>query len=197
MANWAYTNYVIEGPKETLQKIYEAILHHEVKENSSDDWEGNVLNTLGIKWENRQPDGSGYYMRGFIQEDTVNFDEENEILSFNAEEAWGATDFNEVLENGIPDIKVYYEVQEESENIFFTNDEEGKYFPERYYVDTCINGEYESDYFETKEEIFEWLSNCADNINIKNMKDIEEFNEKAEEQDSNDFIHVFEFMRGK
>ena len=68
MANWACTDYIIEGPDEILLKITEAIKHPVVTPGSDETWEGNVLNTLGIKWKGRQPDGSGYYMRGFIQD---------------------------------------------------------------------------------------------------------------------------------
>ena len=70
MPNWAYTSYAIEGPKEDLQKIEQAILHPEVKEGSDESWEGNVLNTLGSKWVGRDQDRkNGLYMRGFIDGD--------------------------------------------------------------------------------------------------------------------------------
>lgn len=49
MANWADTNYVIEGPEEVLKKLYKALEHHETAEGSSSDWEGNVLKALGIE----------------------------------------------------------------------------------------------------------------------------------------------------
>lgn len=194
MANWAYTNYVIEGPAETLQKIYEAIQHHDIEEGSSDHWEGNVLNTLGIEWERQKLDGSGYYMRGFIQYDTVNLDIERSILSFDAEEAWGATDFNEALEKGLPDVKVFYEVIEEGGDVYFTNDKEGKYFSERYYVDTCIKGNFESDYFETEEQVLNWLADLT-NGEVNTMKDVDEFNKRAERQCNEDenFINIHEF----
>lgn len=190
MANWAYTNYVIEGPKETLKKIHEAILHHDIEEGSSDDWEGNVLNTLGIQWERRQPDGSGYYMRGFIQEDTIDFDETENLLFFDAEEAWGATDFNKVLEKDIPGIKVYYHVEDPDDEIFATNDREGKYFTDRYYVDTCVDGEYASEYFETEDEMYEWLNNSTDG-KVNSPEKIEEFNDRAEDKGLDDYIHIF------
>ena len=141
MANWASTDYVIEGPKETLKKIYDAIQHPDTSEGDNG-WEGGVLKALGITWKERQSDGSGYYMRGFIQDpESVEFNPETDkVLTFYAEEAWGATDFNEVLEKEFPDIKVYYNVIEEGEEIYATNDKEGKYFTDRFIVDTCING---------------------------------------------------------
>ena len=35
MPNWAFTEYAVEGPKEALQKIEQAILHQEIEEESS------------------------------------------------------------------------------------------------------------------------------------------------------------------
>lgn len=55
MANWAFTEYAIEGPKETLQKIEQAILHHDMEEGSSKDWEGNILNAFGNKLGKKRP----------------------------------------------------------------------------------------------------------------------------------------------
>ena len=60
MANWAITDYVIEGSKESLKRIYDAIKNHEVEEESDNDWEGNILNALGIDWDRE------LYMRGFM-----------------------------------------------------------------------------------------------------------------------------------
>lgn len=191
MANWAYTNYVIEGTKETLNKIYDAIQHPDTSEGD-EGWEGGILKALGITWKESQPDGSGYYMRGFIQEDTISFNEAENSLSFSAEEAWGATDFHKVLEENFPDIKVFYVVEEENEDIYATNDKEGKYFPDRFYVDTCIEGDYQSDYFTDKKDVFKWLKELSLG-NIRNEKDVEDFNDKAAEDISDDFISIHEF----
>lgn len=179
MANWAYTDYVIEGSKESLDKINDALLHPaERTEGGSEDWEGYVLKKLGIKWEDRQPDGSGYYIRGFVQKDTIEYD--GELIKFSAEEAWGATDFNEVLEKNIPDVKVFYFVVEEGEGIYATNDKECKYFTARIYVDTCIDGDYDSDYFTTEESALEWLSRKTDG-RVKTRDDIDRFNSDYED----------------
>lgn len=195
MANWALTDYAIEGPKETLQKIYDAINHNSVQEGSSDNWEGNVLNALGITWgpHKIKQDGntvefSGYYMRGFITKNSVEF--KNDVIRFYAEEAWGKTDFSRALENNIPGIKVYWVVEEESEDIYATNDKEGKYFPHRYCVDTCIKDYYRSNYFVKEEEIYKWLSEITKG-EIKSPNDIETFNDNNE--DSDDYIHIHTF----
>ena len=204
MANWAYTCYAIEGPKDTLQKIHQAILNPTLEEGEGKDWEGGVLRALNIDWELRtiiseRTEGdktyiktSGYYMRGFIQKDTVELDED--VLCFSAEEAWGATDFRRVLENNIPDIKVFFSVEETGEDIFATNDKEGKYFPDRYWADTTQDDEYQSEYFQTEEAMYNWLSEIT-NGRVKCAKDVETFNSDYEDSGTDDenFIYIHEF----
>ena len=189
MANWAITDYVIEGPKDTLKKIEEAIKHPKVEEGSSENWEGNVLHTLGFEWESRKPDGTGKYMRGFIGEGVEPYYDNNNVLIFSAQEAYGVTDFNEVLEENLPDIKIFYRTEEPDNLIYATNDVEGKYFPDRFYVDTCINGNYAGDYFKDEESMWIWLAKVS-NGQVKNQKDVEHFNENAE---VNDYIEVNSF----
>jgi len=184
MANWAYTDYVIEGPEETLNRLLETISHPSVIQEGSDErWEGNVLLSLGLSWNQITPDNRGDYLRGFI-EDSGYIDEKGN-LRFCAQEAWGLTDFYRVLERNIHDIKVYWYVEEENMAIYGTNDKEGKYFPARFYVDTCINNNYQSEFFNTEESAFQWLSDLTQG-KIKSVAGIEAFNEQAE--DSDDFI---------
>lgn len=190
MANWAITDYVIEGSKESLKRIYDAIKNHEVEEESDNDWEGNILNALGINWDRK------LYMRGFIRDiEAINFNPDtDEVLPFYAEEAWGATDFNIALEEGIPDIKVYFSVIEEGEELYATNDAEGKYFTDRYYVDTCIDGDYNSEFFSSEKSIYQWLSNIT-NGKIKSKEDVAKFNSDNEDSDNYDenYIYIHEF----
>lgn len=198
MANWAYTSYVIEGPKEVLQKIEQAILHHPVSEGADEHWEGDVLNALGCKWVSRDDDREkGKYMRGFINEKPWWADEDYAVLRFDAEEAWGATDFNEVLKENFPEIKVFYSVEEQGEGVFFTNDKEGKYFPDRFYVDTCIDGNYQSEYFVYESSMYKWLHDITEG-RVNNAKDAEQFNSEHEDlaDDDENFISIYEFTVG-
>ena len=200
MANWASTSYAIEGPKETLQRIEEAILHHPVEKDSSDNWEGNILKALDIEWEphHMEQEGnniefSGYYMRGFIQEEPW-WDERHDSLRFDAMEAWGATDFHEVLEKNIPDIKVFYVVEESGEEVYATNDKEGKYFKDRFFVDTCIDGNYQSEYFTYESSVYKWLHDIT-NGRVNSREEAEKFNADYEDSDAGDenYISIHEF----
>ena len=196
MANWACTDYIIEGPEETLTKITEAIKHPVVAPGSDETWEGNVLNTLGIKWKGRQPDGSGYYMRGFIQDaESIGFiPGTDKYLSFYAEEAWGATDFGDALMEAFPDIKVYYCTVEESDAVYATNDKEGKYFAFKWHINACIDGIYLYEDFEDKDSMYKWLSYNTGG-RVKSVEDIEAFNADYEDSDAADenFINIYDY----
>ena len=185
MANWAITDYVIEGPHEILEKINEAIRNPDIEAGSSEGWEGNILNTLGIDWDKK------LYMRGFITEEPSLGDN---TLEFYAEEAWGATDFHEALEKAFPDIRVYYRVEEENDEVFATNDVEGKYFPEKYYVNICINRDYDSEYFKDEDTMCNWLSRKTDG-KVNSIEEASDYNTMHEEQgtDEDNYITIHKF----
>ena len=200
MANWAITDYAIEGPKETLDKIYAAIKEPKVEEGSSNNWEGNVLKTLGITYEDRRVISekkgdikiTGYYLRGFIQEYTVEYD--SEVIKFSAEEAWGLTDFSELLEKEFPDIKVYWTVEECGCDVFATNDKEGKYFTTRYYVNCYIDGDCHDEYFPNKEMMYDWIKvitgeEAYDEDSVKEFND--NYAEACEEDENH--INIYEY----
>ena len=190
MANWAITNYTIEGNIESLEKINDAILNHSVEYKSSDNWEGNILDALGIDFREKLPDGKDkFYIRGFIM-DNPSFDKANGILSFYAEEAWRQTDFHILLEQKFKDIKVYFCCEEPDCDVFVTNDKKGKYYPERYLVDCCINNDYKHEYFKTKKDTYAFIKNIS---MCKNEKDVEEFNEVNSSLGLNDFINVYKY----
>ena len=186
MANMASVSYAIEGPKETLQKINEAIV---VAVNSDDKryelYQAAEYLKLPIKSYTR--------LGGEITEEPT-WDENTGALRFWSEERWGLQDFNELLEAQFPDIKVYWIVEESGMEIYCTNDKEGKYFPERYWVDTAIDDIYNSEYFETKEQVYKWLDKLTHG-RIKSEEDVEKFNSDYEDSGTDDenFIYVHEF----
>ena len=180
MANWAQTDYVIEGPEDILDRIEKAIEKHGVRLDSSDNWEGNILDTLGIEFEN-----DNNYMRGFIEDSTRLSDKS---LSLYAEEAWGPTDFSHVLENNLP-VKVYFQVEEPGCEVYATNDKDGKHFPDRYVIDMNYYGNWDTEYFHRKEDVMEYIRNRTDG-KICTEEDIDKFNEEHETGD--DFISIHE-----
>lgn len=180
MANWATTSYVIEGSEQSLNKIYETIMmfhegrHQVMNETASKDWEGNIILFLGGKIE------SGEYMRGFF--DDMSEPPTEGVLSFSCEEAWGATDFRHALQRIFDDITIYYQVEEFGDDVFATNDSEGKYFRDQYYVEIDIEGVWDCEYFSSKEDADKFISKHTKG-KIKSVDDefaIADFNMEGE-----------------
>ncbi len=108
MANWAQVGYRIEGKQKDLQEIYELFGEFDKGERkpfdelSAKNWEGNIAWALG-------EDTKDYYLRGFIQSCEI----AKGLLTIEAEEAWGTSDFRHILEKHYEDMKVYFIVEEE------------------------------------------------------------------------------------
>ena len=170
MANWATTSYRIEGSKSDLEKLYGVIdgfmteKQKPVSETASKDWEGNIV----------------------IQE----YEMDGGTIRIEAEEAWCASDFRHLLRTLMPKLTVYFIVEEPGCEVYATNDADSKYFSERFYVDACVNGNYESDYFETEKQAMAYAAKLIGKDKVSKAK-LESWNEDHE--DNNEFIYVHEF----
>lgn len=188
MANWASTSYRIEGSKEDLEKVYNVIdefmseRRKPVQVDASNEWEGNIIRALGATDEQMKNN----YLRGFIEE----YEMDGDIIRIEAEEAWGTTDFRQVLAQLMPELTIYYIVEEPGCEVYATNDADGKYFPERFYVDAYVNGDYQSEYFETEEQAMTYVANLLGKKEVS-KNELENWNECHEDDD--DFIYVHEF----
>lgn len=186
MANWASTSYVIEGSKAEVSKVYQVIddfmsgRKQPVAETASDDWEGNIVKTLGATDEQMKK-----YLRGFIQW----YDFDGCVLRINAEEAWGATEFHEVLAELMPDLTIYFIVEEPGYEIYATNDAEGKYFSDRFYVESAINNQYDHEYFSEEEEAMSYVAEQMGREHVT-KEDIDKWNEEHEDDT---YISVHEY----
>ena len=120
MANMASVSYAIEGPKEILQKINEAI----VVAIHTDD---NRYELYKAAEYLKLPIEEGKTRLGGEISDEPTWDENTGALRFWSEERWGLQDFAELLEKHFPDIKVYWVVEECECEVYCTNDKEGKY----------------------------------------------------------------------
>jgi hypothetical protein len=186
MANMASAAYAVEGSKESLGEILGAIIL--AKDDTKNYTEYAACRRLGFS----EKELEDYRLGGDIDDDPE-IDDKG-VLKFYAEEMWGLQDFHILLKKRFPDITVYWPVEEPGCELYCTNDEAGKYFPERYYADTCIDGIYNSEYFSTEEDLFKWLAKLTNN-KVKSAQDIDEFNSAFEELGNEDdnFIHVYEY----
>ena len=189
MANWASTSYRIEGSESDLKKVYDVIDNFvtgkskPVLEDASKEWEGNIIKALGASDEQLKES----YLRGFIEE----YELDGDVIRINAEEAWGATDFRHILGNLMPELTIYYIVEEAGCDVFATNDIDGKYFPEQYLVDAYVKDADYYEYFETKGQMKDFVSSLIGKEDFTD-EDIEAWNEEHEDDDS--YIYVHEFL---
>ena len=191
MANWASTSYRIEGSESDLKKVYNIIDNFvsgkskPVLEDASTEWEGNIVKALGASDEQLKE----CYLRGFIEE----YELDGDVIRINAEEAWGATDFRHILGNLMPELTIYYIVEEAGCDVFATNDIDGKYFPEQYLVDAYVKDVDFYEYFETKEQMKDFVSSLIGKEDFTD-EDIGAWNEEHEDDDSYIYVHEFQYV---
>lgn len=186
MPNWCMTTYKIVGKRSDVEQIEKAVRNHPTPKDTDKDWEGNVLAALEIK------NFGNYRMRGFVRDcDYISDIGDGQAqLSLFCEEAWSRTDFAEALQGKFPDVSIYWMAEETGCEVYQTNDSSGVFFPDRYFVDTCIDGTYESEYFADKKSVFEWLSQIC---RCECQEDVDLFNKICKNADSDDFIYIHEF----
>lgn len=191
MANWASTSYRIEGSESDLKKVYDVIDNFvsgkskPVLEDASTEWEGNIVKVLGASDEQLKE----CYLRGFIEE----YELDGDVIRINAEEAWGATDFRHILGKLMPELTIYYIVEEAGCDVFATNDIDGKYFPEQYLVDAYVKDADYYEYFETKGQMKDFVSSLIGKEDFTD-EDIEAWNEEHEDDDSYIYVHEFQYV---
>ena len=191
MANWASTSYRIEGSKSDLERVFGVIDDFikgrvaSTREDATADWEGNIVKALGAMDE----EIDNNYLRGFIQD----YELDGDTIRIEAEEAWGATDFRHVLGKLMPDLTIYYIVEEAGCEVFATNDTDGKYYPERYLVDAYVKGADYYEYFETDKQMKSFVSSLIEKEDFTE-EDIEAWNEEHEDDDSYIYVHEFNYV---
>ena len=184
MAIMASGSYAIEGLQKDLEQIQQAINKAIPDKEHWSEWKACEYLDIPITDDKCRLGGE------ISEEPTI----KDGVMRFWAEERWGLQDFEELLRQKFPDIKVYWVVEESGCEVYCTNDKEGKYFPERYWVDTAQDDIYQSEYFITEEAMYKWLSEIT-NGRVKSAEDVEAFNsdyEDACEEDEN-FINIHEY----
>ena len=192
MANWASVNYTIEGPISDLNLLMNAIQNTPIRDYGTRE-EADILSILNIKLDNiKHSDGRGLYLRGSIT--SAEWGHDNTTIIINAEEAWGVVDFKDVLKVIFPNIKIYYSVEEPNDEVYATNDVQGKYYPDRFYVDACIEGDFDYNYFSTSTDMYQWLSEIT-GTRVYDEETLNAFNSEYEDEglDDENYIHVHEF----
>ena len=192
MSNTCFTTYkVVSEDKKDVTKLFKTIKRLDgrktplVKNGWYDPklWLGCLVKALG-------GDPNKVYCRG-----TITFYEmEDDILTLNTETAWAEmAETRHFIESCFPGMKIYYIEEESGCEIFNTNDSEGIYFKDRYYLD----GFEESEYFETLEEAAKYVKEIVGHEVEATVKAIDkalsDYVEENEEDDPDCYYSFHEF----
>lgn len=191
MPNWCDTTYKCVGDLKEVKALHRILKYIDKRKTSITKngfgkwWLGNLVVKLGGDWER-------YRCRGEI----IDYDFDGNVLTINQSTAWCEQEgVREIIEEKFPSIKVYYREEESGCEVFNTNDANGKYFPERYYLDSCEDSEY----FRTIEEAAHYVSEIIGKSVEPDKNAIEEaLDEYTEQLDDEDIwysFHEFEVVK--
>lgn len=160
MSNTCFTTYKIVGKKESVAKLHKTIKELDDRQTplvenewyNPKRWLGCLVAALGGNPEE-------VLCRGTI----TNYELKNDVLTVNSESAWTEmAETRRYIERSIPDLRIYYLEEEEGCEFFNTNDAEGVFFRERYYLD----GSDGAKYFCTLQEVADY----AEEVTGKKME---------------------------
>lgn len=173
MPNWCFTNYVVEGPKEQLQKLYNTMTELEdmpapglIENGFGSSWLGNLVAALGVD-PLTQPN---FRCRGEYYSVDLN---QSGCLTFDTMTAWcEADDTRHLIEEKFPGVHLYFISEEFGCNYWETNDVGGKYFSERYYF-LAEDPYYDHDgnYYDTLPELIEAVEGVTATTGLQTLED--------------------------
>lgn len=168
MSNTCFATYKVTGSKESVTKLHSTIKELDEKEKALVDndwynpnlWLGCLVKALG-----GEPDNVN--CRGYI----TSYKLDQDVLTLTTETAWvEMAETRHFLESCFPSMKIYFIEEEYGEEIFRTNDIDGRFFKDRYYLDASEG----SSYFETLVEAAEYISVIVGHKVEPILKDVED-----------------------
>ena len=132
-------------------------------------------------------------------DDEVSEKERIFYFKFQTESAWSPNVdvFRKIISDKWgEDLDMEYCSEEPGVGIYINTDEEGFFFTDRYYLDSCINSEYETEYFENKQEVLEWIKSKFPDIKVTiktTLYKIEEEVCKRIDESGDDFFTLRKF----
>lgn len=192
MSNTCFTTYkVVSENKKDVTKLFKTIKRLDGRKTplvkngwyNPKLWLGCLVKALG-------GDPQKVYCRG-----TITFYEmEDDVLTLNTETAWAEmSETRHFIESCFPGMKIYYIEEESGCERFYTNDGEGIYFNDRYYLD----GFDDSAYFETLSEAAEYVKEIVGHDVEADLKAIDkalsDYVEEHEEDNPDCYYSFHEF----
>lgn len=192
MANECSTKYMFFGDTEHIADLQEKILKvQETKETS--------LHTLAELYAVNLSD---IPCRGHISYMDM-WNNDGTALMLETITAWNPQTelFDAVIHKHYLDanenrlIDFVYIAEEPGFNIYINTDTEGEFFPDRFYIDSCVNNNYASEYMEKEEDVITWLKETFKALpEFTTLKEFEDCKSAILGED--DYINIHEFELG-
>lgn len=198
MANWCNTRFIFYSENtEQLTDFYNKLKEYtsenfNTKNSWGNDWLGNIVMGFGF-----DPDKDNIRCRGcitFIDDELI-----GDSFALDTETAWVPMTgmWNSILSKYYPDIEYVFQAEEQGCEIYLTSDIDRNFFGDRYYIDTCVNGIYYSEYSSSEKGVISLINDIfglkGDNrlsTLLEAMAYVEKFNNAS---DDDDFAYIHEF----
>lgn len=165
MPNWCITNITIAGQADDIKKLYKDIWEAtSMVRSGSDfgkDWEGNILAYFGIDHNDE------IRCRGYITDLDVNVEEhgdatETGCITISQEDAWSPNVgyIKLIIDKKYPSLNdgISFIAEEPGCELYVKF---GDYYKDKAFVDLCINGDYESEYFDSVEGAIDYVNEAT------------------------------------
>lgn len=118
-------------------------------------------------------------------------------MKFTTETAWFPCDETlELVCEKFPTLCYFYQSEESGLAEYWTNDQESKYFPEKYIADLCTpddNGTRK--YFVNQTEVFKWFE-VISGQSVESITEILAIAEQRKDENDNSFCNIYEYAAG-
>ena len=185
MPNWCSTSYRIQGDSKELKQFNKLIQalekrkHPLVKSDFGNLWLGCIVEKLHGNSEET-------YCRGYI----IDYKLEDDTLSLHVESAWAEPyEWRAFIKKQYPSFQIYYMSEEGGCGYYVTNDKDGKFFPDKYLLDS---DELEQQYFTTLEEACIKIGELCDK-KVDTVSDIEEALSEYSESHNDMYLQFIEY----
>lgn len=181
MANYCSNSIAIYSyDKEKLDELYDLIVKF-FNENSSNNSIRALVVACGYSNDEalKMTDGRDTIVD---VDDEISEKERLYYFIFQTESAWNPNVdvFRKIISDKYgEELDIEHCSEEPGMGIFINTDEEGFFFTDRYYLNSCINGEYETEYFESREEVLDWVKSKFPDIQATTMTYVHKIEEEV------------------
>lgn len=189
MPNWCSASYAIEGDAKEVKNLYMLMMGLQKRSEPS------VPNGFGTKWLGCLVDALGgncneIHCRG----EWDNLEMDDDVLKFTTETAWCPCDETlELVCEKFPTLRYFYQWEEPGMAEYWTNDVQGKYFPDKYIAELCTpDNLWDKEYFSDKEALFKWFEEISGQC-VKSVEEILAISKQWTSQNPDYFCEINEY----